>query len=88
MISKDNLGSVAVLGGASADQFSPDGIVTAITSEAVNNFVIFGLTFGAWVTLALGLGAIVILITNCHKLWLSFKKSKDEIGKAKLGRGE
>lgn len=88
MISKDNLGSVAVLGGASADQFSPDGLVTAITSEAVNNFVIFGLTFGAWVTLALGMGAIVILITNCRKLWLSFKKSQETIKDAKLGRGD
>lgn len=80
MINKENVTSVAVLGGASADQLSTEGVVKAITSEQLASLPLFGLTFGAWVSLFIGMGVIFVTITNGHKLYkqLTTKKASGQ----------
>lgn len=68
MLNKETIPQFAVISGVAADKISPEGVVTAVTSEVVSNYIILGYTFGAWVTIALGISAFLMLIFNLHKL--------------------
>ena len=68
MISRETTSRVAVMGGAAIDKVTPDGVASVITPEVINQTIICGISFSGWVTLSLGVGAIVVAVSGVIRL--------------------
>lgn len=85
MSTRQFLINTSVYGTAAADQLSNEGVVRAVTSETVTNFILFtinsyGITFGALVSIAVGVGALAAAYINLRKMW---NGSKNDINRVK-----
>lgn len=61
---------VGVLGTAGVDTFT-DGY---ITSHMLEDYVIWGMTFGAWVKIFLFISVLVIILMNVPKAIMAWRK--------------